>query len=186
MNEKELIKGNASSIKNMPIIIMIIGAIIVAVPFVMVQIIHEGSSVPVVIGAITILVGLILWLYISRCSIVVTDKRVYGTAAFGTRVDLPLDSISAVGTSALNGISVASASGSVKFLGFANNTEVHKVISDLLINRQNTSNKEIHTTIKQEMPQSSADELKKFKELLDSGIITQEEFDAKKKQLLGL
>ncbi len=35
-------------------------------------------------------------------------------------------------------------------------------------------------------PLSSADELKKFKELLDAGIITQEEFDAKKKQLLGL
>ena len=33
---------------------------------------------------------------------------------------------------------------------------------------------------------SSADEIKKYKELLDSGIITQEEFDAKKKQLLGL
>ena len=33
---------------------------------------------------------------------------------------------------------------------------------------------------------SSADELKKFKELLDDGVITQEEFDAKKKQLLGL
>jgi len=33
---------------------------------------------------------------------------------------------------------------------------------------------------------SAADELKKFKELLDMGIITQEEFDAKKKQLLGL
>lgn len=31
-----------------------------------------------------------------------------------------------------------------------------------------------------------ADELKKFKELLDSGVITQEDFDAKKKQLLGL
>ena len=31
-----------------------------------------------------------------------------------------------------------------------------------------------------------ADELKKFKELLDMGVITQEEFDAKKKQLLGL
>ena len=28
--------------------------------------------------------------------------------------------------------------------------------------------------------------IKKFKELLDSGIITQEEFEAKKKQLLGL
>lgn len=33
---------------------------------------------------------------------------------------------------------------------------------------------------------SVADELKKFKELLDLGAITQEEFDAKKKQLLGL
>ncbi len=33
---------------------------------------------------------------------------------------------------------------------------------------------------------SAADELKKFKELLDCGIISQEEFDAKKKQLLGL
>ena len=33
---------------------------------------------------------------------------------------------------------------------------------------------------------SNADELKKYKELIDSGVITQEEFDAKKKELLGL
>lgn len=33
---------------------------------------------------------------------------------------------------------------------------------------------------------SAADELMKFKGLLDMGVITQEEFDAKKKQLLGL
>lgn len=33
---------------------------------------------------------------------------------------------------------------------------------------------------------SSADEIVKFKNLLDQGIITQEEFDAKKKELLGL
>ena len=34
--------------------------------------------------------------------------------------------------------------------------------------------------------ESNADELKKYKDLLDQGVITQEEFDAKKKQLLGL
>lgn len=34
--------------------------------------------------------------------------------------------------------------------------------------------------------QSAADEIKKWKELLETGAITQEEFDAKKKQLLGL
>lgn len=33
---------------------------------------------------------------------------------------------------------------------------------------------------------SNADEILKYKNLLDSGVITQEEFDAKKKQLLGL
>ncbi|QCR33100.1 DUF4429 domain-containing protein [Lysinibacillus sp. SGAir0095] len=33
---------------------------------------------------------------------------------------------------------------------------------------------------------SAADELKKFKELLDEGILTKEEFEAKKKQLLGI
>ena len=38
----------------------------------------------------------------------------------------------------------------------------------------------------QETPISVTEELKNFKELLDCGIITQEEFDAKKKQLLGL
>ena len=39
-------------------------------------------------------------------------------------------------------------------------------------------------TVSQEQPQTTA-ELKKYKELLDSGVITQEEFDAKKKHLLG-
>lgn len=35
-------------------------------------------------------------------------------------------------------------------------------------------------------PSSSADEIRKFKELLDDGIITEEEFNSKKKELLGL
>ena len=35
-------------------------------------------------------------------------------------------------------------------------------------------------------PTSNADEIKKYKELFDEGIITLEEFEAKKKQLLGL
>lgn len=33
---------------------------------------------------------------------------------------------------------------------------------------------------------NAVDELKKYKDLMDSGVITQEEFEAKKKQLLGL
>ena len=66
-----------------------------------------------------------------------------------------------------------------------NRDEIHKCVSDLLIDRQAKNTTPV-TTIKQEIPQSNADELRKYKELLDMGALTQEEFDAKKKQLLGL
>ena len=39
---------------------------------------------------------------------------------------------------------------------------------------------------KTESGSSTADELIKLKSLLDAGVITQEEFDAKKKQILGI
>lgn len=134
-----------------------------------------------------VVICIIMGLYnlcLSSSEMTVSNKRVYGKAAFGKRVDLPLDSISAVGTSWLKGISVATSSGRISFLLIKNRDEIHKCISNLLVDRQN---RQPHsTTIKQEMPQSNADDLRKYKELLDDGIITQEEFDAKKKQLLGL
>ncbi|MBO4954279.1 MAG: SHOCT domain-containing protein, partial [Clostridia bacterium] len=47
-------------------------------------------------------------------------------------------------------------------------------------------NKTANTALTPLQETSSADEIKKYKELLDTGVITQEEFDSKKKQLLGL
>ena len=49
--------------------------------------------------------------------------------------------------------------------------------------RKNTTQKVVPQSVLQV---GAADEVKKFKELLDLGVISQEEFDAKKKQLLGL
>jgi predicted Zn-dependent peptidase len=51
------------------------------------------------------------------------------------------------------------------------------------------TNVNVHNSSKPNVQQSQlgvAEELKKFKELLDNGIISQEEFDGKKKQLLEL
>lgn len=139
------------------------------------------------ISAIPTVLLIIFYFYISKMKLIVTDKRVYGKAAFGKQVDLPLDSISAVGTSLFGGIAVATSSGTIKFLGISNRDKIHKVIRKLLIERQSENKKEKTsvTHITQEA-QSSADELRKYKELLDCGVITQEEFDAKKKQLLGI
>ena len=52
--------------------------------------------------------------------------------------------------------------------------------------KQQRSTPQTTTVIQQTAAPSAADELKKFKELLDMGAISQEEYDAKKKQLLGL
>lgn len=127
-----------------------------------------------------------IFMYVKSTKMVITDRRIYGVGGFiGKRVDLPIDVISAVGTTPfLGGLSVATSSGKILFLGLSNRNELHTAISQLLVERQNKSNSA--TIIKQEVSQSNADELKKYKDLLDSGVITQEEFDAKKKQLLGL
>ena len=106
---------------------------------------------------------------------------------FGKQVDLPLDSISALGRGMFSSIAVATASGKITFWGISNRDEVHKAISGLLQSRQSGNKQEaVPVTHVTQQSQSSADELMKYKELLDNGIITQEEFDAKKKQLLGL
>ena len=130
------------------------------------------------------ILGWVFYCATRKITLTVTDKRVYGTTAFGKRVDLPLDMISAVGTGMFKSIAVTTSSGTIKFSFMENRDAIHAEISKLLVNRQDKP--VTTTTIKQEPSQSDADELKKYKELLDMGVITQEEFDAKKKQLLGL
>ena len=144
-----------------------------------------GESIPLqlVIDVVLFLLYILFMRIYFSCDIVVTDKRVYGRATFGKRVDLPLDSISAVGTSALWGIDVGTSSGRIHFKLIKNKDEIHSELSKLLMERQHS---EKQNNIPLNNSTSNADELKKFKELLDSGVITQEEFDAKKKQLLGL
>ena len=63
-------------------------------------------------------------------------------------------------------------------------TVLFSVISNVLLERQGKTTKQVATN--DLGSGSNADELKKYKDLIDSGVITQEEFDAKKKQLLGL
>ena len=126
---------------------------------------------------------LIFAISIQKVELTVTNKRVYGATKFGKRVDLPLDSVSAVSMSSFKGIAVGTSSGRIIFKGIGNRDEIYEAINQLIIERQEKGKAE---PVKQEAPVNNIDEIKKFKELLDAGIITQEEFDAKKKQLLGL
>lgn len=57
--------------------------------------------------------------------------------------------------------------------------EIKEYIESIILNRT----KAAHTVVQQT---SAADEILKYKNLLDQGILTQQEFDTKKKELLGL
>lgn len=189
MEEKIIIKSEFVSTKTIQIIIWMIGVV-----FALIELINDGGiyslRVPiirlVVIGVIAVfgIIATIVNAWLSKNEITVTNKRIYGKRAFGRRVDLPIDSISAVGVSALKGLAVGTSSGKIKFHMIQNRDEIHKAISDLLIVRQTEDRAAQKPTAA--VQQSDADELAKFKKLLDDGIITQEEFDAKKRQILGL
>lgn len=71
-----------------------------------------------------------------RSEIQVTDKRVSGVTAFGKRVDLPVDSITAVTTGLFQAISVSTPSGCVSFSALSNRDAIYTTISKLLAQRQ--------------------------------------------------
>lgn len=129
----------------------------------------------------------IIYFWLSKVSLTVTDRRIYGTAAFGKRVDIPIDKVSAFGTSWLKGISISSSSGRIVFKLIKNQNEVHEALGKMFVERENVAEKTRATSAPASAPViDTADQLQKFKSLLDNGVITQEEFDAKKKELLGL
>lgn len=125
--------------------------------------------------------AIIYYYSIDKIKIIVTNKRITGTSIFGKRVDLPLDMISAVEMFFFKGIGVCTSSGVIRFLAIKNQTKIHEKISKLLVERQD--NKEnTRSTIN---ASNTTDELREYKRLLDDGIISKEDFDKKKKELLN-
>lgn len=193
MKEKQIIQANLYDIKKIRNIIFGIGIGITAFWYLIYVIpgIKELTAAGISVGGFIlfhtsipllpfIILGIIFYVASSKISLTVTNKRIYGTAIFAKRIDLPLDMVSAVSTSFFKGIGVSTSSGVIKFWCIKNNLDIHQEISKLLLGRQDNKG------IKETRSSSNADELKKYRRLLDDGTITQDEFDAKKKQLLDL
>lgn len=180
MEEKIITKGVFSKFNVLPLIPIILSLIFV--PF-SVFLISGGVRDEVIQGIVFLLIAIVMVIvaiifvfWMKGCQLFVSDKKVYGKTSFGRSVSLPIDSVSAVSKGLCKSLSVSTSSGRITFWLMTNRDEVSCVIDELLLNRQSNV-----------VPTGSqADDLKKYKSLLDEGIITQEEFDAKKKQLLGL
>lgn len=131
-------------------------------------------------SVICLTLAIICFLAINNRALTLTDKKVYGKTKFGKRVTLPLNQISSLSQGWFGSLSIATPSEEyIKFCFLENRQEISGEISKLLSEAQNPN-------IQISSPKNNIDVLKEYKELLDSDIITEEEFTAKKKQLLDL
>lgn len=193
MEEKQIIKNQETNFNFFALALAIIGVIFLILTLILSSwgfdkygvigaAFESGDSTFTLIAFLLFTVAAVLAFFAMRaCELIVTSKRVYGKALFGKRVDLPLDMISSVGSGWFGCVSVATSSGIIRFYLLKNRDEIFSAITKLLLERQNNS-KQTST----QAEKGCAAELKDLKQLLEDGIITEEEFNAKKKELLGL
>lgn len=184
MEEKIIIKATSQKMNVSTILFGLLTLGFLILSFSMLSQGDSGTGMWFSITAVLAIITVIIFVSMSLCEIVVTDKRIYGKVGFGRRIDLPLDSVSAVAVSSVltQGVSVSTSSGRITFFYLSNRNAISDEIRNLLVNRQS----KVSFTEVVEKKSTNADELKKYKELLDINAITQDEFEAKKKELLGL
>lgn len=139
----------------------------------------------IMLGVVALIVGIIMKLNTEKCEITVTNEAICGKLPRGKEVQIPLNQITAINRSSFSGVSITSIGNVSNFHCIENREEVMKAISYLLANpQQNTQPAQNGSA--PAANGSEAEQLKRLKDLLDAGVLTQEEFDAKKKQVLGL
>lgn len=136
------------------------------------------------IGGIGI-VYLMYWLFL-RLNMTITDKNIRGRTFWGKEVVLPIYMVSSYSKNNLfSSVTVSTGSGRITFFGMDNYEKISAVLQQILNERQEKTviGENLST---QNRGSNNLEDLAKLKTLLDDNIITQEEFEAKKKQLLGL
>lgn len=138
-----------------------------------------------IVGIIAAVVGIIMKASTEKCEITVTSEAISGKLPHGKEVHIPLNQITAINRSSFNGVLITSNGNISNFHCIENCEEVIKAISYLLtIPHRNAQPDQVGSA-----PVSNgteAEQLKRLKDLLDAGVLTQEEFEAKKKQILGI
>ena len=181
MDEKVIISSDSRNVKGVITRILVYGLVLAVaaalVAFVMRLFGEFWALTGVVVYVIVLCIALAVW-SIGTCSITVTAKRVYGMAKFKKRIDIPLDSVTSIGMVGLlfKGISISSPSGNISFVFIKNYKDIYDKLGNIIANRKTSESTD----------SDQADDIRKYKKLLDDGIITQEEFEAKKKELLGM
>lgn len=135
---------------------------------------EEGHGYICIVGIIGTIASSMINKNTEKCEITVTDEEIYGKLARGKKVSIPLNQIIAVKPCILEGISIKTINNTSNFYCIQNRDEVIKAITYLLENSSQISREKVI---------GEAEQLKSLKSLLDANIITQEEFEMKKKEI---
>ena len=139
------------------------------------------AGIMMYLGVALFIIYLMALRFVKDSYLAVSSVGIVGTTMSGEKIKLSFGDIVQAEKSSFNGIIIKTKIRNFEFEFLKNRDEVNTVLNQLLMERRYAS------TSQEKAPATdNADELKKYKELLDDGVITQEEFDAKKKQLLGL
>lgn len=129
------------------------------------------------------LIHCILYFTAKNNEIILTNFTITGTYNRRLSLNIPIDSVSSVSKGWMGSLCITCA-GNRYNISFVSNRDLFcSKLNELLNKRTQQALKGVSPIVNQ---QSSYDEIAKLKQLLDNGVITQEEFEAKKKQLLGL
>ena len=129
------------------------------------------------------LIHIIIYFSAKNNEVILTNYTITGTYKRQLSLNIPIDSVSSVAKGRMGSLLITCAGNSYNITFVDNRDLFCSKLSELLNQRTQQALKGGYPAANQ---QSNYDEIAKLKQLLDSGILTQEEFDAKKKQILGL
>ena len=137
--------------------------------------------VSIAVFVLFVVIAVMVYAFYFNQELIVNESGIKGKSTIGKEIDISIDRIASVKKSFLKGVIViTNGQEKIKFRLMKNHNEIIEAIS------KGINTKSMNALKRENSSESSADQIKKYKELLDDGIISQEEFDAKKKQLLGL
>ena len=131
--------------------------------------------------SIIIAVMIFVYMLFGKMSIQLFKEHVRVIGFFGWKYDIPIHLIDDVKIGALKGIKIYTKQEVIKLICIPNSILLKNIIEIL---------KQINPTLNRSKQQNTiqldADMIEKYKKLLDMGAITEEEYNLKKKQILGL
>lgn len=137
-----------------------------------------------IVVPITAVICGIIYYWLKSYELTVTDKKIYGKIAFNKAINININTITSVKTiNFLNCISISTSAKKIHFFAIGNSNKIYMTINDLLNEQKGQEMTGDSTTTSNN---DETEQLKKYKDLLDSDVITQEEFETKKKQISHL